>query len=171
MQIPRVLPSPQARSLSFIHKLHGALVELSASLAFIRPFFPASRSQPCCTALSDPKGVGHDRQRWIHGATRGEETPVDDVKIVEIVGFAVRIERGGAGVIAKPDCSVLVRDTREGDALADEQIPGEQTLVTLVSMNGAFGLLFHEALDSIDQARVTLFVVRFVSENDVALSI
>ena len=87
------------------------------------------------------------------------------------MGLAIHIERGSLWVSAEPDRPVLMRHSRKRDSLADKQIPGEQALMTLVSMNGASGLLLQQRLDVIDQAPVPLFVVRFVAENDIPLAI
>ena len=86
--------------------------------------------------LPDAQRVCHDRQRGIDRAAGDEETAVDDVKIVEIVRLAVGVERRLVfGSLPKRTVPVLVGDTGQWNALADEQIAREQALVTIVAMN------------------------------------
>src|SRR5439155_25135210 len=76
--------------------------------------------------------------------------------------FAIAIERARLGIISEAHRAVLVRDTGERDALAEEQIAGEEALVALVAVDRALGLLLHQALKTFDQAFVSFFVVRLV---------
>src|SRR2546422_4857817 len=74
--------------------------------------------QPPREVLAHTQRVGHDRERRIDGGARRKERRVDDVKVVDFVGAAVRIQRRGGRVEAEAHGAVLVRHAREGDALA-----------------------------------------------------
>ena len=56
---------------------------------------------PLQNVIANPQRIGDDRQAGIHGATGGEEAAVDDIKIVDVVGFAVDIQRAGERVIVR----------------------------------------------------------------------
>ena len=51
--------------------------------------------------LGDPDGVGDDGQGGVDGADGGHEAAVDDVQVVEVVGFAVDVEGRGARIVPK----------------------------------------------------------------------
>ena len=85
--------------------------------------------------------------------------------------FTVAIKRAGLGIVAETDRAVLMRDTGERDALAEEQVSGEKALVAFVPVDRALRLLLHQALKLFDQAFVSFFVVRLVLQNDLAIAI
>ena len=84
-----------------------------------------------------PQRVGHDRQRRVDRAAGDKKAAVDDVEIVEIVGFAVNVERAGFRIVAEAHRADLMRDTGEGNPLADEQIAREQTFMAVVAVDFA----------------------------------
>ena len=61
-----------------------------------------------------------------------------------------------------------MRHAGERNALAEEQVPAEQSLVAVVAVDGAGGLLLHQLLELRDEALVAFVVVRRVGEHDVA---
>src|SRR3954469_18381784 len=53
-------------------------------------------AEPLEQVVADAQGVGHRRQRRVHGADAREEARVDDVEVVHLMGAAVRVHhRGG----------------------------------------------------------------------------
>ena len=66
--------------------------------------------------VGDADGVGDDGEAGIDRAAGWEEAGVDDVEVVEVVGFAVEVEDGLFGVGAEAAGAVLVADAFEGDA-------------------------------------------------------
>ena len=75
--------------------------------------------------VSNAERIGHNRQRWIHGAARGKEAPIDHVEIVQVVRFAVRIQRRRLRIISKSNRTILVCDARQRNALAKVEISRE----------------------------------------------
>src|ERR1700675_4795568 len=49
-------------------------------------------SQAFQQVVAHSKCVGHDGERRIDGCARWEETPVHNVKVVDVMGFAVRVQ-------------------------------------------------------------------------------
>ena len=49
--------------------------------------------EPLAQVVADAQRVRHDRQRRIHRAGRGKEARVDDIQVVQVVRFAVPIQR------------------------------------------------------------------------------
>src|SRR5438094_1663843 len=45
--------------------------------------------EPLPEVVTDPERVRHDGERRVHGTARGQEAPVDDVEVVDVVGLAV----------------------------------------------------------------------------------
>ena len=39
--------------------------------------------------IADAERIRHDGERRVHGTARGQEAPVDDVEVVDVVGLAV----------------------------------------------------------------------------------
>jgi hypothetical protein len=70
--------------------------------------------------VTDAQGVCHNRERRIDGAARREETSIDDVQVVELVRFAISVQRRGGRVVAETNRAVLVCDPGQRNALADE---------------------------------------------------
>ena len=93
--------------------------------------------------IADPQRVGYDGEPGIDRATRAKEACIDHVKIIQLVRFAVAIERARLRVVAEPDGAVLVRHAGERDALAEIQIAREEALVAFVAVHGTLGLLLH----------------------------
>ena len=93
--------------------------------------------------IADPERVRDDGQSWIDRTAGTKEACIHHVEIIQLVRFAVAIERAGLRIIAEADGAVLVRDTSERDALAKIQIAREETLVAFVAVYGTLGLLLH----------------------------
>src|SRR2546427_6931569 len=124
--------------------------------------------EPLEQVIPDAERVGHDRKRRVYRSARGEEARVHHVEVVHFVRLAVRVQRRGFRVVPEADRPVLVRDARQRDALAEIEVPREQAFVALVAVDATLGLLLHQALELLDQALVTLLIVRLVGEDDVA---
>jgi hypothetical protein len=62
--------------------------------------------------ISDAQRVRGRRQRWIHGAGRGKEAGVDDVQFVEVMRFAVGVERRPRGIVECRDRHPAVHSPR-----------------------------------------------------------
>src|SRR2546428_7539349 len=136
------------------------------------PFYRnAASAEPLGQLVYDAQRVGHDRERGIHSSRRGEEARVDDVEIVQIVSLAIAVERGGARIVAEADGSVLVRDARERDALADVEAAREEALVALLAVQRASPLRLHGGLETRDELPVGFLAVRPVVEDDASLGI
>src|SRR3954463_6825659 len=85
--------------------------------------------EPLEQVVANAQRVGHCRQRRVHGAGRGEEAGVDYVEVVYVVGFAVDVERGPAGIGAEAHGAALVRDAGDGDLLAEHRPTRDARLV------------------------------------------
>ena len=85
--------------------------------------------------IAHAQGIRHDGQRRVYGCARREEASVHDIKIVEVVGFAIRIQHRGLRVISKANRSVLMSNSGEWDLLSDVKVAREQSLVAFVAMN------------------------------------
>src|SRR6516225_8225744 len=85
-----------------------------------------TRAEPFQDVIAHAERVCHDGQRRIHSSAGGEEAAVNDVQVIELVRLAVRIERRSLRIAAEPDRAVLMRYTREGDSIADEQVSRDQ---------------------------------------------
>src|SRR5713226_5478451 len=121
--------------------------------------------------ISDPECIGHDGQRGVNSSAGRKEAAVHDIKIVDLVGLAIRIQCGGLGITTEADRAVLVRYACKRDSVTYEQISREQTFVTLVAMNAAFGLLLHEDFELGKQTAVRFFVVWCVLQYDFAVAV
>mgnify|MGYP003694379707 CR=1 FL=1 len=84
--------------------------------------------------IAHAQRIGHDRQRRIDRAAGDEEAAVDDVKIIQIVRFAVHIERARFGIAAEAHRADLMRNAGQRDSLADEQIAREEAFVAVVAV-------------------------------------
>ena len=93
--------------------------------------------------VSDAQRVRDDSQARIDRATGTKEACIDHVEIIQLVRFAVAIERARLRVVSEPDGAVLVRHAGERDALAEIQIAREEALVAFVAVHGTLGLLLH----------------------------
>ena len=93
--------------------------------------------------VANAQGVGYDGESGIDRATRAKEACIHHVEIIQLVRFAVAIERARLRVVAETDGAVLVRHASERDALAEIQIAREEALVAFVAVHGTLGLLLH----------------------------
>src|SRR5437762_14075527 len=129
-------------------------------------WFGPSGAHSLQQVITDSQRVGDDGKSRIHGATRTEEASIDNIKIVELMRFAVAIERACLWIISKTNRAVLVRNSGKRNALSKIQIPREQTFVALVPVKGAFRLLLHKRFEFFNQPFVSFFVVRLVFSDD-----
>ena len=120
---------------------------------------------------SDAEGIGHDREGRVNGRARREETAVDDVQIVELVGLAVAVEDRRSWVVAESNSAVLVSDAGERDLLAEVKVSGEQSLVALAAVDVAITLAAHQLFELVLQPLMRLDVVGRVREDDAAVPI
>src|SRR5271166_2787755 len=91
--------------------------------------FDDARAQALQNVIAHAQRIGHDRQRRVYRRARREKAAVDDVKILEIMGFAIHIERRGLGIVPEADGAVLVGDTRQRNALSNIQVAAKESLV------------------------------------------
>ena len=78
--------------------------------------------------ITDSQRVGDDGECGIHRATGAKEACIDNIEVIELVRFAVAIERAGFRIVSKTDRAVLVRNAGKRNALAEEQIARERGL-------------------------------------------
>src|SRR5438034_670522 len=135
---PTTSPGWQARSFSFCSRTSEVR---SGNRHRFR--FGASGMHSLEQVIADAQRVGYDGEPWIDRATRAKEACIDHVKIIQLVRFAVAIERARLRVVAEADGTVLVRHAGERDALAEIQIAREEALVAFVAVHGTLGLLLH----------------------------
>src|SRR5207248_1153234 len=64
-------------------------------------WFGPSGAHSLQQVITDSQRVGDDGKSRIHGATRTEEASIDNIKIVELMRFAVAIERACLWIISK----------------------------------------------------------------------
>lgn len=69
--------------------------------------------------IADSQGVGDDRQRRIDGRAGDEETSVDDVEVIEVMGFAVSIQYRCFGICSEAHGAVLVPDASNGNPFSE----------------------------------------------------
>src|SRR5438094_10088801 len=69
--------------------------------------------------IAHPQRVRDDGQSWIDRAAGAKEACIDHVKIIQLVRFAVAIERARLRVVSEPDGAILVRHASKRDALAE----------------------------------------------------
>src|SRR5579864_9664746 len=79
-------------------------------------------SQPFHQVVAHSKRVGHDGKRRIDGSARWEETPVHNVKVVDVVGFTVHVQRRCFRIMSKANRAILVGHASEWNSLSDVQI-------------------------------------------------
>src|SRR5439155_12025829 len=99
---------------------------------------------PLDQVIPDTQRVGHDGQSRINRRTGRKEAAVHDVQVVEFVRLAVHVECGSLRIAAEPDGAVLVSHARQRNALAEEQIPCKEPLVTLAPVQRTRCLLLHQ---------------------------
>src|SRR3954462_14954486 len=97
--------------------------------------------------VSHPQRVRHDRERRIHRAARWEEATIHHVEIVHLMSSAVRVQGRRGWIRAEAHGAVLMRHAGKRNPLPHEEVPGEESLMTLAPMQRAAGLLLHEGLE------------------------
>src|SRR3954468_23103317 len=90
---------------------------------------PGPCAQPLADVVAGPQRVGDGGQRGVHGADAGEEAGVHHVEVVQLVGLAHRVERGGRGIRAEPDRAGLVRGGTDRHRLVQVDAVVEQVLL------------------------------------------
>src|SRR5712692_2570031 len=134
-------------------------------------FFDRADPESLDQVITDAERIGHDGQSGVNSGAGREETAVYNVQIVDLVRLAIRVQGRRLGVTPEADRAVLVRHACKWNAVSDEQIPREQSFMTFMAMNVAFGLLLHEHFELREQTAMWLFVVRCVLENDFPFAI
>src|SRR5882724_5080781 len=82
---------------------------------------PADLRQPLPQAVAHAQRVRHDGQPRVHSAGGREEARVHHVQVIDVVRFAVAIQRGRLRVRPESDRPVLVRNACERNPLAQIQ--------------------------------------------------
>src|SRR6266567_5929082 len=98
-------------------------------------------SQAFHQVVAYSKCVGHDGERRIDGCARWEETPVHDVKVVDVMGFAVHVQYRSLRVLSKANGAVLMSHAGEWNLLSHVEVSPKQPLMTVMAMHGAVRLL------------------------------
>src|SRR5438552_3245523 len=93
--------------------------------------------------IADAQRVGYDGEPWIDRATGREKACIDHIEIIQLVRFAVAIERARLWVVSEADRPVLMRHASQRDALAEIQIAREEALMAFVAVHGTLCLLLH----------------------------
>src|SRR5262249_41121984 len=83
----------------------------------------------------------------------------------------INVKRRSLRIVAKPDRAILVSHAGQRNPIAYEQVAREEPLMTFMAMDDACTLLIHQFLKLGVEAFVTFFVVRLVTENDVAVAV
>src|SRR5512141_475125 len=91
--------------------------------------------------ISHAQRISHDREGRVHCPARGEEAAIDDVKVVDLVGTTVAVKCRCVGIVAETDSTVLVGYSSERNPLSNEEVPREQAVVAVVSVNRALEAL------------------------------
>src|SRR5712692_3448156 len=97
-------------------------------------FFDGADPQSLDQMIADAECIGHDGQRGVNSGAGREEAAVHDIKIIDLVGFAIRVQRRRLGVTTESNRTILVRNACKWNSITDEQIPCEQSFMTLVAM-------------------------------------
>ena len=121
--------------------------------------------------ITHPQRIGHDGQGRIHCAAGRKEAGVNDIEIVHVVCLTAGVESRSLGIDPKADGAVLMGHPGQWDALADEQIPREQSDMAFMPVDRTFRLLLHQSLEFGNETSVSLLVVRCVAEDDVAVAV
>src|SRR5215470_2035021 len=117
------------------------------------------------------QGVGDDCQSGVYRSAGREKARVDDVKIVHLVGPAIWVQRRCLWIAPEADGPVLVRDSGQWNAVADEEISREQSLMAIVTVLGALRLLPHQLSQLLAEQFVSLFVVRTIVQHNLAVAV
>lgn len=87
---------------------------------------PDRSAEPREETVADPQRVGDGRQGRVDRADAREEARVDDVEIVQVVGLAVDVQRGGSRVGSETDGARLMRRRADRHALVQVDAAGQQ---------------------------------------------
>src|SRR6266567_1213943 len=98
-------------------------------------------SQAFHQVVAHSKCVGHDGERRIDSSARWEETPVHNVEVVDVMGFAVRVQYRSLRVLPKANGAVLMSHAGEWNLLSHVEVSPKQPLMTVMAMHGAVRLL------------------------------
>jgi hypothetical protein len=79
------------------------------------------RPEPLEQVVADAQRVGHGGKPGVHGARGWKEAGVDYVEVVDVVRFAVEVERRPFRVGTKSHRAAVVRDAGERNLLADHR--------------------------------------------------
>src|SRR6266568_4258147 len=94
-------------------------------------------SQAFHQVVAHSKCVRHDGEGRIDGSARWEETPVHNVEVVDIMGFAVHVQHGSLRALSKANGAVLMGHASEWNLLSHVQVSPKQPLMTVMTMHGA----------------------------------
>src|SRR5262245_9143065 len=124
----------------------------------------ARSCQPFEQVIADTEGVGHRRERRVHGADAGEEARVDDVQVVDLVRTAVDVEHRRRGIGPEPAGAGLVGAAGDGDVGLQVRMPGDE--VVRVHAEVA-----EHRLELVVQPVAGGLVSHFVAESDAAVGL
>ena len=120
--------------------------------------------QPLCEMLGHPNGIGHRRQRRVHGADADEEAGVDDVQIVELVSFAVDVEDRGLRIGAEAAGAGLMSHARDRDV-------GLQVRVAWNQMVRVHAQVTEHRLQLLVEPLLRHLIVRRVTQRELPVSV
>src|SRR5271157_3457960 len=103
--------------------------------------FGYTRAQALQNVIAHTQRIGHDRQRRIYRRARREEAAINNVKILELMGFAIHIQCRSLGIVPEADGAVLVGDTRKRNALSYIKIAAKKSFVAVMAMHRATVML------------------------------
>src|SRR5208283_2444141 len=132
--------------------------------------FGYTRAQALQNVIAHTQRIGHDRQRRIYRRARWEEAAIHNVKILEIMGPAIHIQRRGSGIVPEADGAVLVGDARQRNALSHIKIAAKKPFMAVMAVNRAM-LVLQRFLQLGLQPLVRLQVVGGVRQHDRAVAI
>jgi len=77
-------------------------------------------AQSLFQVIADSECIGHDGQRGVNSGAGREEAAIHNIKIVDFVRLAIRVQCGGLGVSTEPNRTVLVCHACEWNTVTDE---------------------------------------------------
>src|SRR5437870_5312587 len=160
-----------ASTFTNTNTLTNFLMPVASCLLPVGFILPPDLPHPLNQMVPHPERVGHDGESWVHRAARTENAAIDDIEIVHVVRFAVGVQRAGFRIVAKANRTHLMRHACQGNSLTDVQVPSEQSLVALVAVNLALGLLLHQFFQPCYEPFVALFVVGPVAKDDASVGV
>lgn len=119
--------------------------------------------------VADPQRVRDDRQRRVYRGTGGEEAAINDIEIVEVVRFAIRIESRCRWIITEADCAVLMGNPGKGNFLSEEETPCKQTLMALPVLFAPD--VIQRVLQLLDEVLMRSLIVGFIAQDNFAVAI